>query len=87
MNRATRVSIVTVVFLFNILVAFFYLRGVFDLWDIFQNVGYWEYPTNPVVHDKALVFGKLEEEDTEWVRTYFPEYEFTLLLLRLVSIN
>lgn len=82
MKRATRVAIIVTILILQLYLSSLYLSsisrfgyrilGVGDK----SSVGYQKYVAPAWVNlgDKGVVMAKMEEENTEWVSKYLPEY-------------
>jgi len=92
MKRATRVAIVVTILLLHLYLALVYIGGISDFWsDVFNisdnSSGYEKYlePEWMNSTDKAVVMAKVEEEDTEWVTRYLPDWQAHIYVVNNAS--
>lgn len=81
MKRATRVAVIVTILAFHIYFTLKYLDSISEVWSAIStstssSPGYQKYaaPAWMNATDKAVVMAKVEEEDTNWVAEFLPEY-------------
>lgn len=86
MKRATRVAVAVTILLIHMYFTSLYLDSISELYSTLftptkSSPGYQKYLTPAWMNstDKAVVMAKVEEEDTNWVAEFLPEYVPRLL--------